>query len=100
MNNKTHKIEGTRRQNPMHLLGIALLVLFSGVLILKNLDAGMLWQDEGETVCVAQTILTDGIPKGTDGVNNFSQQEGRELGANQEWKLHPWFQFYAVALSF
>ncbi len=60
----------------------------------------MLWQDEGETVCVAETVLTEGIPKGTDGKNFFSQQEGREYGENYEWKLHPWFQFYWLALFF
>jgi len=60
----------------------------------------MLWQDEGETVCVAQTVLTEGIPKGMDGTNFFSQEEDREYGENQEWKLHPWFQFYWIALFF
>ncbi len=81
-------------------VGLLLLALFSSYWILANLDFCMLWQDEGETVCVAETVLTEGIPKGTDGKNFFSQQEGREYGANYEWKLHPWFQFYWLALFF
>lgn len=81
-------------------VGLVILVLFTSFWMLKNLDICMLWQDEAETVCVAQTVLTDGIPKGTDGRNFFSQQEGREYGENYEWKLHPWFQFYWLALFF
>jgi len=81
-------------------VGLVVLLLFSSYWILANLDMSMLWQDEGETVCVAETVLTEGIPKGTDGKNFFSQQEGREYGDNYEWKLHPWFQFYWLALFF
>lgn len=84
----------------LYYIGLICLVLFTSGWILTNLHFCMLWQDEGETVCVAQTVLTEGIPKGTDGTNFFSQQEGREYGENQEWKLHPWFQFYWVALFF
>lgn len=84
--------------NNKYHVTIILFVLFTCVWILTNLDMSMLWQDEAETACVSRTILTEGVPKGTDGLNFFSQQEGREYGANYEWKLHPWFQFYWLAL--
>jgi 4-amino-4-deoxy-L-arabinose transferase-like glycosyltransferase len=79
---------------------LAILLSLAVYLILTNLDSSFLWQDEAETACVSQTILQNGIPKGTDGLNFFSQQEGREYGANYEWKLHPWFQFYWQSVFF
>ena len=76
-----------------------LTILFIGLIfIFSNLDRSALWQDEGETACVSRTILQYGIPKGTDGLNSFSQQQGLELGQDNEWKLHPWFQFYWSAI--
>lgn len=76
------------------------LLVAACLLVLVNLDHSMLWQDEAETACVSRTVLQGGIPKGYDGLNYFSQQEGREYGKNYEWKLHPWFQFYWQAAFF
>ena len=95
------KLENTKKISLVYYyVGLTILALFASFWLLANLGNCMLWQDEAETICVAQTVLTDGIPKGTDGLNFFSQQEGREYGQNYEWKLHPWFQFYWVALFF
>lgn len=82
------------------IISIMFLLFFSSFWVLQNLDLCALWQDEAETACVSRTIEKYGIPKGFDGLNHFSQQEGREYGANYEWKLHPWFQFYWAAGSF
>ena len=91
--------QSTTSTKPMYyLLALVLLVGITSAWVLANLDVGMLWQDEGETACVSRTVLTEGIPKGTDGINFYSQQEGREYGVNHEWKLHPWFQFYWLAI--
>jgi 4-amino-4-deoxy-L-arabinose transferase-like glycosyltransferase len=84
--------------NKKYTLALLAILFLSIVLIFSNLDRSALWQDEGETVCVSKTIFESGIPKGTDGLNSFSQQQGLELGENNEWKLHPWFQFYWSAL--
>ncbi|MEX0966771.1 MAG: glycosyltransferase family 39 protein [Bacteroidia bacterium] len=65
-----------------------------------NLDNQILWQDEAETALVGQTILERGIPYGKSGPHSYSQLQGKELGANGEWKLHPWLQFYFTAGSF
>jgi hypothetical protein len=80
---------------------ISLLILLSGAyLIFKNLDRSYLWQDEAETACIARTIPVYGIPKGYDGLNYFTQEQGAELGKHNEWKLTPWLQFYTEEASF
>jgi hypothetical protein len=95
------KVENTTKVKLVYYyVGLSFLALFASFWLLSNLGNCMLWQDEAETACVAQTVLSEGIPKGTDGINFFSQQEGREYGYHYEWKLHPWFQFYWLALFF
>lgn len=78
-------------------LALAIILIIGGYLLIYDLGDGYLWQDEAETACVARTVLQNGVPKGFDGVNYFSQQDGQEYGENYTWKLHPWFQFYWVA---
>jgi len=72
----------------------------SAALLLPNLGNSFLWQDEAQTAVVARTILSEGVPRGTDGVNFFSQEQGREYGPNHLWKWHTWLSFYLTALSF
>ncbi|MGD0786321.1 MAG: glycosyltransferase family 39 protein, partial [Sedimentisphaerales bacterium] len=73
-------------------------ILFvSLILFLGNLGQQCLWQDEAQTALVSKTILTDGIPRGTDGKNFFSQELGSEYGDNYIWKWHTWLPFYVLA---
>jgi hypothetical protein len=81
---------------------VALLVItvLAGVLLLKNLGDRSLWQDEAQTALLAKTVLTDGIPRGTDGKNYFSQELGIEYWGNYVYRWHTWLSFYLVAGSF
>jgi hypothetical protein len=76
---------------------LALLMVGAGWLFLANLGGQYLWQDEAQTALIAQTVLTDGVPRGHDGVNSFSQELGREYGSNYLYRWHPWFPFYLLA---
>jgi hypothetical protein len=86
-----------RRTAGVAVLGIGAL---SAVLLLANLGNQYLWQDEAQTALIAGTILTEGIPHGTDGVNFFSQELGAEYGENHVWRWHTWLSFYLVSGSF
>jgi 4-amino-4-deoxy-L-arabinose transferase-like glycosyltransferase len=78
---------------------IFFLVIVSGsaFLLLANLGNQYLWQDEAQTALISKTILTDGVPRGYDGKNFFSQERGAEYGNNYIWKWHTWLPFYVVA---
>jgi len=76
------------------LLVIASVSLY---LLLANLGNQYLWQDEAQTALVSKTVLTDGLPRGYDGKNFFSQQAGAEYGKNYIWRWHTWLPFYVVA---
>jgi hypothetical protein len=65
--------------------------------LLANLGNRYLWQDEAQTALVSKTILTDGVPKGYDGKNYFSQEKGAEYGKNYIWRWHTWLPFYVLA---
>jgi 4-amino-4-deoxy-L-arabinose transferase-like glycosyltransferase len=73
------------------------LTLAAGWLFLANLGDQRLWQDEAQTAVIAKTVLSDGIPRGYDGKNFFSQERGREYGRNYVYRWHPWFPFYLLA---
>jgi len=66
-------------------------------LFFTNLGNIYLWQDEAQTALISQTILQDGIPRGYDGKNFFSQELGAEYGENYLFKWHTWLPFYIVA---
>ena len=76
------------------------LAAVAGVLALANLGNQYLWQDEAQTALLARSILSHGIPLGTDGTNSFSQELGAEFGPDGVWRWHTWLSFYAVAASF
>ncbi|MGI9589752.1 MAG: hypothetical protein ACR2P8_00175 [Myxococcota bacterium] len=76
------------------------IVALAAVLLLANLGNRFLWQDEAQTALIAKTVLDGGIPRGTDGRNSFSQEQGAEYGADGIWKWHTWLSFYPVSLSF
>ncbi len=79
---------------------LALILLAASILILANLGNQYLWGDEAATALVSKTILTNGIPIGTDGRNFFSQLSGAECTRNMVWVWHPWFPFYLQAMFF
>lgn len=81
-------------------LAAALLLGAAAALFLTNLGNHYLWQDEAQTALISRTILSEGIPKGTDGRNYFSQELGVEYGEDYVWRWHTWLSFYAVAASY
>jgi 4-amino-4-deoxy-L-arabinose transferase-like glycosyltransferase len=74
--------------------------LVAAVLLLPNLGDRCLWQDEAQTALISKTVLTHGMPKGSDGRNSFSQESGRDIGPGGLWRWHPWFPFYWQAAFF
>jgi len=76
---------------------LSLVTAVAAWLFLANLGDQCLWQDEAQTALIAQTVLTDGVPKGYDGKNHFSQELGREYGRNYLYRWHTWFPFYLLA---
>jgi hypothetical protein len=79
--------------------GIILIVILIGsaTLLLANLGNQYLWEDEAQTALVSKTILTEGVPRGYDGKNFFSQEKGAEYGNNYIWRWHTWLPFYVLA---
>lgn len=74
---------------------LAIAVLLLSILpSLYRLGHFKLWQDEAETALVASSLSGSSIPLGRDEKNSFTQQFDQEMGPNNEWKLHPWLQFY------
>ena len=69
----------------------------SACLLLANLGNQYLWEDEAQTALVSKTILTEGVPRGYDGKNYFSQEGSAEYGDNYIWRWHTWLPFYVLA---
>ncbi len=59
-----------------------------------------LWGDEAETAFFAKTTLMYGIPKGWDGVNMSSLNQGILLNSDLVNHADPWSSIYLAALSF
>ncbi|MBU0755890.1 MAG: glycosyltransferase family 39 protein, partial [Planctomycetes bacterium] len=89
-----------RTTQPGHKPLLIGLLILSSVLFLSNLGNQYLWQDEAQTALVGKTVLSQGIPKGYDGLNYLSQEMGAEYGDDYLWKWHTWLSFYVVAGSF
>src|SRR5581483_2460483 len=75
-----------------------ILVLAAGLLFCSLGDRS-LWQDEAETVLLAQGILRSGLPTAENGDNITSQFHGQEYGPDFVWRWSPWVQFYVAAGS-
>jgi 4-amino-4-deoxy-L-arabinose transferase-like glycosyltransferase len=88
------------RYERLDWISLAVLGALASLLLLTQLDEPYLWQDEAQTAVIARTVLTDGIPRGTDGRNFFSQEQGAEYAEGHVWKWHTWLSFYVVAGSF
>ena len=79
------------------LVILIVILIGSAILLLANLGNQYLWQDEAQTALISKTILTDGVPRGYDGKNYFSQEDGAEYGKNYIWRWHTWLPFYVLA---
>ncbi len=78
---------------------LGVICILAAFLIFTNLGSVYLWEDEAETALVAKTIWTNGIPKITDGVNYFYQEQGKRVGMGDVWAWTPWLQFYLASAS-
>ena len=61
------------------LVILIVILIGSEILLLANLGNQYLWQDEAQTALISKTILTDGVPRGYDGKNSFSQEGGADM---------------------
>ncbi len=83
-----------------HRWGLAGVLALGAVLLLWNLGGPDLWQDEAQSALISRTVIQTGLPRGTDGLNYFSQEHGAEYAENHLWRWHTWLPFYIVAGSF
>lgn len=77
-----------------------LIALIAICVILPNISGECLWQDEAQTALISKTVLANGLPMVTDGINSFSQELGAEAGPDGIFKWHPWASYYLLALFF
>ncbi len=76
---------------------LAIVLAVTSVLLLANLGNRYLWQDEAENALVSKTILTEGLPRGHDGKNSFSQAGEIVFGKNHIHAIDPWVPYYLLA---
>lgn len=87
-------------QRRQRLLAGAALTAVAAFLLLWRLDVPLLWQDEAETMNVAESVLLHGYPGPWDGGHVATQQGGRDavrIGERLLWAWHPWLQHYLAA---
>ena len=78
----------------------ALLAALGLWLVLANLGADYLWEDEGDTAVLASNVLKYGVPKAWDGVTFTDSDKGARLNHDLVMVSHPWVQYYVAAGSF
>lgn len=84
-------------RKPSPILFLLLATALSLFLNLYALDDISLWNDEGTTAVLAQTILSRGLPYISDGIHQIcARGEATDSGL---WIIHPWLQFYLAAAS-
>ena len=76
---------------------VAALLAVCGLLLLWNLNNGLLWQDEAETAVLARNTLAFGYPRVSDGHNVIEIQPWLHHGPGQSWIYSPWLPFYLLA---
>lgn len=87
------------RIKSQHVVPAALLSLFA-FMCLWNLNHYYFWEDEGETVYFAKSILHHGIPLGFDGRNLYEQRGGIDLNFHYVNVFYSWLPCYLTAGSF
>src|SRR5688572_17169999 len=85
------------RTDAVVVVAIALVAL---CLLLPRLDDRFLWEDEAETVLLAQRVMETGLPLAWDGRTLISQECGADVDARGLWRQTPWLPLYLVAASF
>ena len=85
---------------PGHRWGLGGVLALGAGLLLWQLGGPDLWQDEAQSALISRTVLQSGLPRGTDGLNYFSQEFGAEYADGHLWRWHTWLPFYIVAGSF
>lgn len=82
-------------------LSVGLVALYA-LLLIPNLGARPLWQDEAETALVARQMVSSNIwlPYAYDDDGPISQDWNYQFSVSPLWRWHPWLQFYVAALSF
>lgn len=83
-----------------HRLALTAVLFIAGFLLLWNLGVPILWQDEAQSALISRTVVETGLPRGTDGLNYFSQEQGAEYADGFLWRWHTWLPFYMVAACF
>src|SRR5207247_1694489 len=78
----------------------ALMVLLFAFVCLWNLNHYYFWEDEGDTVYYAKSILNHGIPLGFDGRNLYEQRGGLALNSHYVDVFYSWLPCYLIAGSF
>lgn len=76
------------------------MTLLAAILILCNLGNTYLWSDEAHTALLGRTILSHGLPKGTDGFNSYSVDpsgSNSDMDQSGTWIVTPWLPYYLVA---
>jgi Dolichyl-phosphate-mannose-protein mannosyltransferase len=79
-------------------VGFVVVTCIASVMCFYRLGSRALWQDEGETAVLAQSVLLHGFPKAKVG-ENLVQQDARAFDENFTWTFHPWGQFYLAAVG-
>ena len=87
---------------PQERITAGLIAALAAFLLLWNLGAPILWEDEAETALLARNTLLFGWPRATGGPSGvISQQCGADYEASTgRWIRHPWGPFYLTAGSF
>ncbi|MEK6643304.1 MAG: glycosyltransferase family 39 protein [Planctomycetota bacterium] len=87
---------GAARQFPW--MGFVIVTCIASVMCFYRLGSRAMWQDEGETAVLAQSVLIHGIPKAKIG-DNVVQQDAKAFDESYTWTFHPWGQFYLAAIG-
>jgi hypothetical protein len=94
-------LEGVSLDDEMTKWKVFFTIIFS-LLVLSNLSARPLWQDEAETALVARQMVKSNVwlPYAYDDQGPISQDWNYQFSVSSLWRWHPWLQFYITALSF
>ncbi len=88
------------RNAQFNLRYFLLVIAAASTLCFYGLGRRTLWQDEGETTVLAQSVLREGIPKALNKSNsNLVFQKVVGYDKAYRWTFHPWGQFYLAAAS-
>ncbi len=85
---------------PGHVVGLVSVLALGAGLLLWNVGGPVMWQDEAQSALISRTVVETGLPRGTDGLNYFSQESGAEYADGYLWRWHTWLPFYMVAGSY